>query len=139
MSRAEIQGFAGLLEGQGFDVFVGEVDSADPDMALGAVRRYALILPTFSPDQQARLTGSYAPRLASFVVHCYGKTWDEAGWLHDRVDTILRPGGWGLTPTVTGRRCDPLTRTVSFGPDREEAGARLWDAFHEYQFMSYPS
>lgn len=130
MSRADAKGFAALLEGHGFDVHVGEVASTET--------RYALILPTFSPDIQTRLSGSFAPRLVSHVVHCYAKTWDESGWLRDRVDDILRPRGFGLTPIVEGRSCKPLTRVVSHGPEREEPGAGLWDAFSEYQFMSYP-
>jgi len=138
MSLAEVAGFKALLEGHGFDVYVGEVDSSDPDMRSGTVRRYALILSTYSPDLQVRHTGSRAPRQSSFVVHSYGKTFEESGWLADKIDSILRPRGWGVVPTVEGRRCQRIFRDSHFGPDQENDGARLWDAIAEYSFMSYP-
>lgn len=138
MTRAENEGFKSLLEGNGFDVHMGEVDSFDPDLRTGHVRRYALILPTYSPDMQTRLTGSHGPRQPSFVVHCYAKTFDESAWLVDKVDELLRPAGWGVIPAVAGRRCERIQRDARFGPERESAGAGLWDAFAEYSFMSYP-
>lgn len=128
-------GFANLLAGEPFPVHRYEV-AEDPDLL--TTRRYVLLLPTFSPDRQTRLSGSYAPRLVSIVAHCYARSADEAGWLADRVDEVVRPRGFGVVPVVEGRKCDPVTRAAHFGPEREDAGS-LWDAFHEYQFMSYPA
>jgi hypothetical protein len=139
MSSAELAGFMALFEGHGFEVFGGEVEPTDPGMALGVMRRYLLILPTYSPDIQRRLTGAYSTREVGFVAHCYGKTFAESDWLHKRVDAIARPNGWGVTPTVEGRKCKRIRRTANFGPDREEPGIGLWDAFHEYSFISSPT
>ncbi|MFD2757103.1 hypothetical protein [Gulosibacter faecalis] len=139
MSRSEGKALEALLEGRGYPVFLGEVPSTfDGDLVASRERRYVLILPTFTPDVQTRFTGSYAARDASFVVHCYARTFDEAGWLAEAVDAVLRPRGFGVRPVVEGRNCHPIKRSESYGPDREEAGAGLWDAFSEYGFMSYP-
>lgn len=142
MSLADLTGFADLLVGQLFagqpvDVHVGAVPSVDDkDMP----RRYVLILggPTF--DVQERLTASLAPRTVTPIVHAYARTWQEAQWLADAVDAVLRPNGWGRTPVVAGRSCDRLVRDAALSAEVDGTGQPpWWHAISEYSFRSRPA
>lgn len=137
MSLADLKGFAALLDGCPYDVHVGQVPAVDePEMP----RRYVLILGGFMPDVQERLTGSFAPRVVTPIVHAYGRTFDEAQWLADDVDRVLRPGGWGLRPVVEGRSCDPVMRDAALAAEPDRSGHPVWfHAISEYRFVSRPA
>lgn len=128
--RLEIAAFEAALAGNGFGIQVGDV----PSTAI----RYVLLLPTFSPDLQERLTGPSAPQQIGIVTHCYAATFTESVWLADKVDSILRPRGWGVTLDVPGRDCDPVERSAAYGPARDPDDPTLWDSIAEYQFISRP-
>lgn len=65
---------------------------------------YALIHPTGGKDEQARLTGPYATEYPEFTIHLAGGSAEQCQTVTDLLKAVVKPGGVGIIPTVTGRR-----------------------------------
>lgn len=88
-------------------------------------------------DEQDRATGSQAVRNPSTTFQCSGSTPDQAAWVAERLDSVLRPGRKGRRLTVVGTRNDPLQRDyVSPVQIDKDVSPPMWFVTVEYSHRS---
>jgi hypothetical protein len=66
---------------------------------------YALVHPADGIDEATRLTGPPVTEHPEFTIHIVGTTANQVKVVSDLLKHVLFPTGFGVTPTVTGRRC----------------------------------
>jgi hypothetical protein len=99
-------------------------------------------------DVQDRATGGQVVRDASVTFQCSGSTPEQAQWVSERLDGVLRPFRRGVRLVVPNTRTDPLnTRT---GPSEarlrvnpvqidSDVSPPMWFQTVEYSFRSQPA
>lgn len=128
--RAELKAMAVLVAGSGLTVYVGEAPG-------DALPPYVVLVPQRNADEQARLTGPMVSEVVQVAARSVGVTWDQASWVDERLDGVLRPGGRGVCLVVPGRVTGPVERRGSdVGPD-DDAG-RVWSVVSSFRFWSRP-
>lgn len=125
--RAEVRALEALL------ATVGVVLGDDPLPA-----PYIRVVPQRNADEQARLTGPLATEVIQVAIGSVGETRDQALWLDDRVDAVLRPRAKGVRLTVPGRSCSPIERRAS-DLSTDDSATRVWEAVTLYRFTSDPA
>lgn len=100
---------------------------------------YLVIQPGGDDDSQERITGPYAVRQPSTTFQCVGTTPDQAIWVSEKLDAVLRPNSRGRTLTVPGVRTGPLKRDY-IGPVQidSDVSPPMWFQTVEYSFRSQP-
>lgn len=100
---------------------------------------YVLVRPGGSQAVQDRLTGSYATHRPWWTVMAVGADVDECEWAVEHIDAALRPRGRGITPIVTGRRCDPVKLDTLHAADfDDDTSPPLVYQVAEYSYRSAP-
>lgn len=127
--RAEVAALAQLLESAGV-VHVGDVP---PD----AERPYIRLVPQRNADEQARFTGPHSSEVVQVAVGSVGVSPDQALWLDERVDGLLRPAGMGVQLEVPGRACSRVERRSS-DLSSDDSSERVWQAVSLYRLTSRP-
>lgn len=88
-------------------------------------------------DEQDRATGSQAVRNPSTTFQCSGSTPDQAGWVVERLDAVMRPGRKGRKLIVPGCKNDPLRRDyVSPVEPDKDVSPPMWFVTVEYSHRS---
>lgn len=127
--RAEFKAFVDLLKP------VAEIHEGDAPA--DAVMPYAVVIPARNADIQSRNTGANAVEHMQFTVMSVGQDVNQASWLDERIDSVLRPNRKGVELTVQGRSCTPLERRATdLSPD--DSADRVWESVSSYRFTSTP-
>lgn len=133
--RAELDALVDVLEAAGLTVYDPD-DEPTPDLAPPAPP-YVEVTPARNADEQSRLTGPASDEVLQISVRSVGESRAQAMWLDERVDSVLRPGRWGIALAVPGRVCSPLERRASdLYPD--DTLGRVWESVTSYRFVSSP-
>lgn len=135
MTRAHTNALVGLLESDpalADNVFV----MLAPDLS---AYPYVIVRPGLSTDRQERLSGGASTFTPSWSVMCVGADPEQCAWVVEHVDAALRPKGRGKTPTIAGRRCQPIRRDIldvmEIDDDTSPPG---FTQIAEYSFRSDP-
>lgn len=101
---------------------------------------YLVMQPGADEDSQERLAGSYVFRWPSITFQCVGTTPDQAIWVSEKLDAVLRPRGMGRVLIVPGVRTGPLRRDY-IGPAQidSDVSPPMWFQTVEYSFRSQPA
>jgi hypothetical protein len=84
-------------------VFVGVA----PDLS---AYPYVIVRPGLSVDTQTRLSSGQATFTPSFTVLCCGEDTEQAQWIVEKVDGVLRPHSRGAVLQVSGWSNHPVRR-----------------------------
>lgn len=91
-------------------------------------------------DVQDRATGGQVVRDASVTFQCSGSTPDQAQWVSERLDGVLRPFRRGVRLVVPKTKTDPLRRDyVSPVQIDSDVSPPMWFQTVEYSFRSQPT
>lgn len=91
-------------------------------------------------DVQDRATGGQVVRDASVTFQCSGSTPEQAQWVSERLDGVLRPFRRGVRLVVPNSRTDPLRRDyVSPVQIDSDVSPPMWFQTVEYSFRSQPA
>lgn len=122
----------------GGKVFTGRAVGANNSPITGTW--YLVIQPGGDSDSQERMTGPYAVRRPSTTFQCVGTTPDQAVWVTEKLDAVLRSKGRGKTLAVPGLLTGPVRRDyigpVQIDPD---ISPPTWFQTVEYSFRSQPA
>lgn len=88
-------------------------------------------------DSQERLTGPYSTRRPSVTFQCVGTTPEQAMWVSERVDSVLRARGRGQVLNVPGERAGQMQRDY-ISPVQIDADVSppMWYQTVEYGFQA---
>lgn len=126
--RSEVKALVALLDTGAFPVIEGHTDD---ETALP----YVVVIPARNADLQPRTTGPHSDEVLQFTVRCVGRDVNQATWLDEQVDSVLRPSGRGVHLQVDGRACSRLERRASdLFPD--DSSARVWESVSSYRCVS---
>lgn len=119
-------------------VFTGRAVGANNAAITGTW--YLVIQPGEDSDSQERFTGAYAFRRPTTTFQCVGTTPEQAIWVSEKLDSVLRDRGRGRRLTVPGIRTGPLRRDY-IGPVQidSDPSPPLWFQTVEYSFDAQPA
>lgn len=88
-------------------------------------------------DEQDRATGSQAVRNPSTTFQCSGSRPEQAMWVVERLDGVLRPQRRGVRLSVAGSRNAPLRRDYVSGVNIDaDTSPPMWFVTVEYSHRS---
>lgn len=119
------------------DLLAGSVTVHEGEAPSDAAPPYVVLVGQRNADEQRRETGPHATEVVQVGTRCVGETLEQALWLDERVDGVLRPGGMGVRLEVDGRTCSRIERrSTDLEPD--DSASRLWETLSSYRFTSTP-
>lgn len=100
-----------------------------------ALSRYAVVWVAVSDSPQTRFTGGQWREVFTVTVHAFGEDDDQALWVAERVMKLK-----GKTPTVPGRRLQPMRFVAQKPPELDDDGPTpLQRVVTQFDLISDPS